>query len=249
MNLAELQAEVHALLRGERAPADVAGRLGVPAARLALYRDFVASHITRVLGKVYPYVAAWLSGPERDEVAAAFFREVPARDRELNACVRELPAWLATRPELVGRPWLPPLAQLEWELFAAFASELDVPALAPGSDPIVNPTVAVIAAPWALVPWLVAHPEAACVTPATTPPERLAAPQVALVLRRADTHRIGFHVADDALLFALKVVGERVPLATAADLARVPLARAEAALARAVAIGLVIPSSTDPRRG
>ncbi|MCA9515571.1 MAG: hypothetical protein KC635_11560, partial [Myxococcales bacterium] len=62
----------------------------------------------------------------------------------------------------------------------------------------------------------------------------------ALLFRRHGTHHVGYHQAGDDLLFALKVVAEGVPLAAAADLARVPVARGEAALRRAVAIGLLL---------
>lgn len=249
MRLVELQAAVHRLLRHDATTADTARALDVPSDRLDIYRAFVTGHITHVLGKVYPYVravvrshgeAAW------NALALAFFREVPAATRELNASVEPFAAWLdtqvATRPEVA--PWLPTLAQLEWELFAAWAHEAEVSAevSAERAGPIINPTLSILETAWAVVPWLVAHPEVAEVTAASAP-ARLDAPQVALIFRRHGgdkAFRVGFHVATGELMFALKVIGEAVPLAAAADLAGLTPEAAQRIIDEAVAIGLVI---------
>jgi len=245
MRLAELQAAVHAVLRHDDDVATSAARLGVPESRLTIYRDFVTGHVTRVIGKVYPYVQA-LSAPDVwERLTLAFYHEVPARERELNACVQGFPEWLAERG---ARDGLPPcaatLAQVEWELFAAWSSEVEVPDPATLAEPIVNPTLAALETRWAIVPWMVANPDAALVSPTTPPPAELV--QVALVFRRALHHRVAYYVASDDLLFALKIVSERITPRDAAALAGVSLAEVEAALARAAEVGLVLGPQGPP---
>jgi hypothetical protein len=238
MRLAELQAKVHALLRGEAGVAQAAQALGVPDARLGIYRDFVEGHVTRVLHKVHPYVAGCLGAATRIRLAASYYREVPATERELNAAAAGWAAFLDRHVADGDVPaWVPPLAQLEWALWSAWSCEAEV---APGPTRAVNPTLVALEVRWGLVRWLVTHPEAADVTPATPPPEALAAPELALVFRREATHRIAFHVATGDLLFAMKVVHEGVPLARAAELAGVTLEAAQRALDEAIAIGLVV---------
>ncbi|MCC6622165.1 MAG: putative DNA-binding domain-containing protein [Deltaproteobacteria bacterium] len=251
-SLADLQARVHALLRREVELAPTAEALGVPADRLGLYRDFVLGHVARVLGKVLPSVVA-VAGPRWDAIAQAFFREVPTTSRELNAAVAPFPAWLDRRgAELDATlpPWLAALAQLEWERFAAWAHEADVPG--PPSSPerpdalAVNPTLAALEVTWDVVPWLMAHDDPRVITPDVRGPARLDAPRVALVFRRAVTHRVAMHVADDALLFGLKVVTEGVALERAAALAGATRGAARAAIERAIDLGLIVSASPDP---
>ncbi|MFO0750395.1 MAG: putative DNA-binding domain-containing protein [Myxococcota bacterium] len=259
MRLGELQALVHGAVRGELPLETAALRLGVGAWRLAIYRDFIDDHVPAVLAKVYPHVRALLPAAAWEALASDFNREVPARAKELNACVAPFPEWLADRvddrlgrrlgasPEPDRAACLPSLAQLEWELFAAFAHPADVPlrpapeaALIDPAALVVNPTLALLETPFAVVPWLVAHPEASAVTPATPTPEPLVEPQLAMVFRRAGTHAVAFHVPSDDHRFALKVVADQVPLAVAADLAQVSLEAARAALQAALAIGLLM---------
>lgn len=244
MRLAELQSLVHRALRGEVLAEDAAATLGVPARRLTLYRDFVVGHVTGVLAKVYPYVRAMTPGSAWEAIATAFERDVPATARELNACVASFPEWLTRQPEGHARPWLAELAQLEWNLFAAWAHEADVPAPNPpdvAPRPLaINPTATAFQAAFGVVPWMVAHAEASDVTPDTPPPEPLAAPHTVLVFRKALSHRTAFYVATGDYLFALKVVSEGIAPADAAALAGVPLAAAEAAMQAAIDVGLLV---------
>jgi len=238
MRLAELQGHLHALFRGETSTAAAAATLGVPAARLAIYRDFVEGHVTRVVHKVHPYVAACLPAATREALAVSYYKEAPATERELNAAAAGWATFLDRHVGAAVPAWLPALAQLEWALWAAWSSQAEV---APAERASVNPTLTVLEARWALVRWMVAHPEPADVGPETPPPAPLQAPELALVFRREGSHRIAFHVATGDLLFALKVVHEQVPLAAAADLAGVSLEAAQRALDEALAIGLVLP--------
>lgn len=244
MRLAELQAVVHATLRHERGLDEAAAALGVPSRRLTIYRDFVTGHMTRVLAKVYPYTRALLPTAVWDRLAFAFYRAVPPAERELNACAAPFPAWLDQEVGSDVPACLPTLAQVEWELFAAFASTTDVPTSSDG--PLLNPSITALETRWAIVPWLVLHPSPAAVTPATPLPNEHS--QTALIFRRATTHAIAFHVASDDLLFAIKVVSEAITPSDAAALMGVALEVVQAALRHAVDIGLVIQGPPEIQR-
>lgn len=238
--LREIQALVHGVLRRETALDAGALALGVRADRLGIYRGFVAQHVTGILAKLYPTVRALVGEAAWDELALAFFREVPARSWELNACAEPFAAWLDGRVGAGGlHPFLVPLAQVEWEQFAVALAPVEIPDPAGLDRLVLNPTTSALALPYPVVRFLVERgDDVAALSPATPMPDP--EDEVALLFRRHGTHHVGYHQAGDDLLFALKVVAEGVPLVAAADLARVPVARGEAALRRAVAIGLLL---------
>lgn len=247
--LRELQALMHGVLRRDLPLEAGAAALGVRAERLGIYRDFVAQHVTGILAKLYPVVRALLPRATWDELALAYFRDVPARSWELNACAEPFAAWLDGR---VGsgaaglHPFLVPLAQVEWEQFAVVMAPVEVPDPAALDRLVVNPTASALALPYPVIPFLVAHDDVSALDPATPLPEP--GEEVALLFRRHGTHRVGYHQASDELLFALKVVAEGVPLAVAAEQAGVPRDRAVAAVRRAREIGLVLGPFDDGAR-
>lgn len=241
--LADIAGVVHRVLRRELDVDAGAALLGVDPARLDLYRRFVFGHITGVLGKLYPLTAAHLGATAWDRLGAAYFRDHPARDWELNACGRAFPE-LLDREVAAGatdvHPFHVALAQLEWEQFAVYMHPATVPDHDALDAPIVNPTLAVLALPYAVVPFAVAHPDPTSHSPTTPPPDQAPDGALTLVFRRPGAWRVDFHEATGDLLFAIKVVHERVPLAAAAAAAGQHLALARAALATARAVGVIV---------
>lgn len=241
-SLKDLAETVHATLRRELAPGVAAARLGVDPARLAIYRGFVHDHVTGILDKLYPYVRAHVGPEPWAELVAAYFREVPARHWELNACGQPFPSWLDARIAAGDAPGVHPfhvaLAELEWEQFAVYMHEATVPEPADLDAPALNPTLSLLELAYPVVRFVVDHPEVESVTPDVPVPA--ADRHLALLFRRPGTWRVAYYQGSDDLLFALKVVHEQIPLAMAADAAHQPVEVAQAALDHAIAIGLVV---------
>ncbi|PKN54497.1 MAG: hypothetical protein CVU56_26180 [Deltaproteobacteria bacterium HGW-Deltaproteobacteria-14] len=241
-SLKDLAETVHAALRRELDTDVAAARLGVDPARLGIYRGFVHDHVSGILDKLYPYVRAHLGSQIWAELVAAYFREVPARHWELNACGEAFPAWLDARIAAGDGPGVDPfhvaLAELEWEQFVVYMHAATVPAGEHLEAPVLNPTLSLLDLAYPVVRFIVDHPEVGDVGPAIPVPA--AARRLALLFRRPGTWRVAYYQGSDDLLFALKVVHEQIPLAVAAEAVHQPIAVARAAVDHAIAVGLVL---------
>lgn len=120
------------LLRGE-AGVESALRPGLPAARLAVYRNTVMGSLAVVLGQAYPNVRRALGEERFAALACRFAADHPPRRPMLWSYGGGFPGWLAEAGAALP-PWLPDLARLDRAmheaLFAADADPLDPARLA-----------------------------------------------------------------------------------------------------------------------
>ena len=232
--LRELQAQMHAVLRGEQPPAALAATWQVPPERVAIYAQFVAAHVRTVLDKDFACLAAVL-GASWHEVASAYVRDVPATHYELNEAGRAFPAFLRAQAERLGlhagHLELAELEWLDWEVYASQVPDLASPTLSPTqareATLAVNPTLAVVeirhGAHLALAQRAAGHDPTIAADPG--------APVAVAVYRHPQSRGSSVRPLDDADLFVLALAGRQLSLAQAA---------AEAGLADAQLYDIVI---------
>lgn len=240
MKLAEVQRLMHELLRGQAAPDEVAAALGADARRLAIYRDFVARHVADALDKNFVYTRALL-GDHWGALVDRYYRERPAHHWELNAAGEAFPDFLEEQ-RAAGHGRLTPfhvvLAQFEWEEWVAFAHPARIPAPEEVQAPALNPTLAVLESPYALVDFLVAHRDA--LSPELPLPAPLPAPQTLLVFRHPVGLLANAVAAGTDLLLAMKMAAEAIPVAAAAEATGRTAADVRTALGAAAERGVII---------
>ena len=240
MKLAEVQRLMHGMLRGQAAPEDIAAALGADPRRLAVYRDFVARHVIDALDKNFVYTRALL-GDDWAALASRYFRERPAHHWELNAAGEAFPDFLEAE-RAAGHAGLTPfhvvLAQFEWEEWLAYANPARIPGPEELQAPALNPTLAVLESPYALVDFLVAH--RAELSPAVSLPPLLDAPDTLLVFRHPVEQLANAVAADADLLLAMKMAVEGIPVAVAAGATGRSVAAVRAALTTAGERGIVV---------
>ena len=81
----------------------------------------------RVLSAAYPVVTAILSADSMAQLARALWHTHPPLRGDMAHWGADLPAFVATSPQLADLPWLADVARVEWALHLADAAE-DVPA-------------------------------------------------------------------------------------------------------------------------
>lgn len=263
-SLAELQRDLHAALRGDRTVRAVAAELGLPAARLELYRRFLRGHIVGVLAKDFPLVRASLPTETWDGLVDSFYRAHPAESVELNRAAEAFPAFLEAA-DAARWPGLTPshasLAAFEWAEFVTYTHEGRVPAHGEVTEPTLNPTLSVVSLPVPVLEYVVEGLEAGDGAPRAginPPPPKAASgdgPELVLFFRppppplaagtyAAEPGRVAFYRATDDLLFALKVTHDGLDPAAAAMAAGLDPTAAAQAVAHAASVGLVLLPTT-----
>ncbi|MBK9071891.1 MAG: putative DNA-binding domain-containing protein [Myxococcales bacterium] len=246
--LRDLQAQMHAVLRGQQPPAALATTWQVPPERVAIYAQFVAAHVRTVLDKDFSCLAAVL-GASWEDVASAYVRDVPATHYELNEAGRAFPAFLRAHAERLGLHGghleLAELEWLDWEVYASQAPDLRSQELSPAqardATLAANPTLAVVeirhGAHLALAQRAAGH--------APTIAGEPGAPVTVAVYRHPQSRGSAVRPLDDADLFVLALAARRLTLAQAAaetGLANEPLLEiVTAAVARGI-VSLVAPA-------
>ncbi len=234
---------MHAVLRGDVSVTDGAQALGVAEDRLGIYSDFVRGHVTGILDKMYPRVRE-LTGAAWPELKQAYFRAVPSAHWELNACASGFPEFLDAQVATVDdvEPFHVALAQFEWEEFAVYMAEADVPTAAEVSGLTLNPTLSLLSLPYPVVPFVMAWDEQGA--PPADIPERVEGGVVTILFRRGESHRIAFYQPGADMLFAIRVVYEGISVADAAQRTNETEDRVVSALNQAITSGLLIGSAT-----
>ncbi len=203
--LAHLQRTLHAALRGDRPVDAVAAELGLPPARVELYRRFLRAHVVGVLNKDFPLVREALPAATWERLTDAFYRAHPAESVELNRAAEAFPAFVeamvaaaATGPAGDGArsprfPGLTPfhasLAAFEWAEFVSYTHPGRVPAHGEVSAPALNPTLSVVSLPVPVVEFVVnslkrpRDPGDGTERPAAPPPSSGDGPELVLFFR------------------------------------------------------------------
>ncbi len=232
--LPELQTAIRrALLGGEDATvlARLHGDRIAAADRFAAYRTNVLASLVGVLEAAFPAVAAHAGKANFRYAASLFAKARPPREARLLAYGAGFPDWLAAFGPAQAKPWLAPLARLEWlrneALFAADAEPLEAAALAAvapeqvaGLRLSLHPSLRLLCADYP-VGDLWAAAQAAAVEEGGTPPEAPldAGPQCLLVQRPHLVVQQFILPAGEAAL--LRALGGGATLAAAAEAALV----------------------------
>ncbi len=230
---------MHKLLRGEMAPIEVAPILDVPVERIELYQTLVKQHLTNVLEKIYTSLPALLEPSLWRELVDDYFKEYPSHHYELNANGGHFRDFLLERhnrdPHKVSG-FILDLAELEWrewEVYAAPDEDTDETA-----GTTLNPTLVILQLDWPahafLNQWRVAMNSG---EPSPPLPEEPSAETVFL-FRHPRAYNIVSIEAREDLLFVVKMLHERVDIATASKLAGIPESTVEGFVRQAVELGL-----------
>jgi hypothetical protein len=232
--LKDLERQLHAALRDEEPVPVVAESLGFNPKRLAIYRRFTRGHVTTALA-LYPATRARLGSALWDRLTEAYRRLHPPSHWELNRAAEAFPAFLEARLQ-AGEPGLRHfdvcLAAVEWEQYWCMAHPAEIPEVV--AAPTLNPTLALVEQPFAVIPWLLAHERG------EEPSEPVEAPSLALFFRNPRTDGGAYFHGSDPLLFALKVVHGALSVAEGAAAAGTTVERAQAALDYAAEVGLIL---------
>lgn len=241
--LRQVQALMHRVIREELPVAAGAAELGCDPGRLDIYRRFVAGHVRTALDKNFP-VLMTLLGPERwGRLTRAFYAEMPPSSWELNEAARPFPGWLSEREQAGDEALVPfhvALASWEWEEFATYVHEAEIPSPDALAGPVVNPTLSILELPCPVAAFMARWVEGCRDLPL---PTRDQGAEVALLWRRPDTGRVAFHQAIDDLLFAVSVAHQGLDPADAARAHGLPEEAAREAFGRAARMGLVLTPS------
>jgi len=245
MSLHETFEAMHRLLRGEITPAEAAARLGCEEARIALYPEFVLDHVRDVLQKNFSALVSLFSAEQWEVIVREYFRTNPPDHYEMNANAARFTGFLHQMAEQgrfgIGEFHLE-LAEVEWLEWVAFSSPKRIPGPAEIEEPILNPTLTVLELNFPVAEYLRTwEEERAKGFPGGVPqvPEEEKG-GIVFVFRHPGTHEAQVRRASDPELFAFKVIHEGIPLAQAAEEARIGLPEGEAILARAERTGFVI---------
>jgi len=252
MDLQTTQQTMHQLLRGSLSIEDAAHLLNAPAERLAAYARFTENHIEETLNKVFQKLRNELPSNLWEILTHTYYREYPATHYELNACVESFIDFLETRSEIT--PTHVESAQIEWYEWLVYSDPTEI---TPNQG--VNPTLKI----------LQQTPEKEGSELEARGPEDLAVAQAEAMVRGAEQRRanhlpkteieieietklkvqliwrdLQHHVhsmqATDALLFAIKVTFESIPLMKAAIDARIPIETAQQFIHDAHNLGILV---------
>lgn len=263
--------QMHGMLRGESSPHAVAtgwmGAYGADAAakRLRLYQGFVHGHIREALEKNYTVLAALLPPPVWERLVNAFFQRFPADTHELNDCARAFPEFVQTCCDepawegVLGDVHVE-VADLEWQEWVAYATQVEVPTLDHVLQPIINPTLTVLSCAYPLREfmtaarhWMAAQEEHATAHgeaargdqldhamhgPPAWPTEQQ--PEILFVMRHPKTLSNTFVRADEPLMFAFKMVHDGLSVADAAAAGQISESQVMDLLVDAARLGVVI---------
>ncbi|MEI7606533.1 MAG: DNA-binding domain-containing protein [Rhodospirillaceae bacterium] len=159
--LAELQhALAAAALGGDPQPAAALLRPGIPADRLAIYRNNVLGGFAEVLAAAYPSVVRVLGCETFQQAGRGFAALYPPLDPQMWRYGEGFAAFLEAQPAGRVPLWLPDIARLDRAMHEAYFAR-DAERLAPGrlaalattADPsslhlFFHPTVQVVASDW-----------------------------------------------------------------------------------------------------
>ncbi len=239
---------VHEVLRRNLPAAAAKVRLGLDPTRVQFYADVVFGHVRDSLEKNYATTAAVL-GPQRfNALVEDHYRRWPPGEFELNqnaAAFRDhLAECAATGRHGVSGAHVD-LAELEWQEFAAYVSQAQMPAPERLERPALNPALVILQLDYPVSGFLDAWREREAGEPAPRLPVE-AAPETVLVLRHPETENALFVEADEALLFGLKVANDGLTAEQAAEAAALPLEGVHRILRSAADWGVILlPSVRD----
>lgn len=149
----EFQRFQHAFGRHLRDPRGVPRPAGVPARRMAIYRDLLFNNLTGFLDACFPVTRNVLGERRWRRLHRAFFREARCRTPYFREIPREFLDWLSGFAGQPLPPWLKELAHYEWAELALDVMETDTPPHDPQGDlttgvPVLAPALMNLVYAW-----------------------------------------------------------------------------------------------------
>ncbi|WP_240096847.1 HvfC family RiPP maturation protein [Thermomonas flagellata] len=206
--MSTLERQLHAFAAHLRDPAAAPAPEGVPARRLAVYRDLVFHNLAGLLGSGFPVLRATLGEPAWPALVREFLRRHRSQTPLFPQLALEFVAFLGGEHADPARPWLGELAHYEWAEAGLQQSDAAVPPHDPDGDllegiPVLSPLAWPLAYRW---PVHRIGPE--WTPPADPPPE-----PTCLLLRRTPEGEVRFAQISPLLYRLLELVdacpGER----------------------------------------
>ncbi|RJO64844.1 MAG: hypothetical protein C4523_17570 [Myxococcales bacterium] len=252
-SLRETMETMHRLMRGELTPEQAASRLGSPVGRTAVYQRFAQNHVRAFLEKNFEILAALVGGETWEPLVAGYFAAHPSRHYELNANAAAFPDYVAARAarvELGLTPFHAELAEVEWREFEVFVDPEEIARPEQLTAAVLNRTLVILQLKYPVAEFIAEWREAekasdASLRPATPTEE---SPEIVFVMRHPESDGALVRRADDGLLFAFKMLHDRMDVRQAMEVSGLSEAEVRAILERAARLGLVIfPDSHDGR--
>jgi hypothetical protein len=155
--------------------------------RLALYRGNLTATWDKALSAAYPVLRQLVGAEFFSALSRAYGMAHPSTDADLNQFGGTFASFLENFEHVVGYPYMPDMARLEWALhrayFAPDASGIDITALSPEQLEAacfhLHPACSLFNSGWAVVPLWLAHQSGSGVDF----PAQMAAPSFAVVAR------------------------------------------------------------------
>jgi len=212
-----------------------------------VYQELVKSHIRQTLELRFPVVSSILSPREWSTVVDLYFRDLPESKYEGDHVGTDFHAFLESQVSGGALPiaeFHVELAELEWNLLVAGQQDR-LPSQLRSNRPVLNPTLVILEVRYPVVDfydrWML--DEEFRENPVIPAP--LDKSGFVFLFRVPDSGLPAAWHATDELLFVFKVIHDRMTLQQAAELGELVEDDARELIARAMRIGLVIPSSGD----
>lgn len=143
----------HAFAKHLRDPQHAARPTGVPARRMAVYRELVGNNLQGFLDSAFPVCLAILGEARWQALGRRFLRDWPLRTPWFREIPREFVRFLTQTPGLRLPRWLPELAHYEWVELAADIAHATIPPHDPTGDlrsgsVVLNPVLFNLAYAW-----------------------------------------------------------------------------------------------------
>ncbi len=238
MKLSESVGVMHRLLRGSLEPARAAELLEASTDRLTAYRGFVRNHVRLYLEKNYVVLHQILQPDVWEVLFERSFHRCPSREYELNANAEgflEVLSEAIAEGDLGLSQFHHELAQLEWLEWVVYADRVEMPAPVTIERVAINPSLQLLSTEWPVASFVRSWRMGEA-------PEIPDVPQPEIVF----VYRDPLHgwsrliVADDALLFAFKLVHDGLKPSEAAQLTGLKEVELFSILQSAVETGILV---------
>jgi len=236
---------VHEMLRNRKSPEEVAESLGIQTERLSVYSDFVKHHMKSVLEKNFEVLSEILEDKVWQKLVDDYYIYCPANQPELNANAESFPAFIQSEIERGNKSltnFHHELAQLEWQEFAVYSSQKEIPKSKVVASPVLNPTLEIIQFEYPVSDF-VDNWRAKNITQDNFKLPRKYSDgsyEIIFLFRHPQTELAMFYKADEILLSAFKIVHDEISLEKAAKVTDTDMKTLKEILVRAESVGMVV---------
>jgi len=244
----DLTRQIHALLRAERLPEEVAAELGVDVKRLSIYPAFIKGHIVRMIDRSFQSLKSLFDGKTWDVLMDMYFKQYPARDWRYYRSAEQFPEFIESlkSSDFGIKDFHTELAQFEWTELMVYSSEVVLPKAGEIHERELNPTLNVLTFRYPVADFVVfQRSENLSKDDESWMNEKkyleiLPVPRTVFFFRNPKTQYSVFVEANDRLLFAFKVVYDGISEKEAAKASGQTLAAVRSVLKEASHLGLIL---------